>query len=171
MKNRLPTQKTTGVVRKKRTDEERLPGDPHEKREPVLHGADKDDAAEDDPDGEAGLEVPDLLLPRRADRVLPGVVGDPQELIPLIGDHLPERLDAGPAGSVGDGRPRGREVHRDVRHPRDLPEGVLHAADAGGAAHPAHGNGRFEGLVSRQRRTPLLRSAPGSAPDQSASPP
>ena len=84
----------------KEDHQQRLPGDSHQKREPVLHRAQEDDAGKDDPDGKAGFQILELLLAGRADRVLAGVIGNPEELVPLIGDHLPERLDAGPAGVV-----------------------------------------------------------------------
>ncbi len=86
MKKRLPTQKTTGVVRKNRTTQQGLAGDPHEEGKPVLHRSHEDDDAEDDPDRKADLEVLQLPLPGGRDRIFPRVIGNPQKLVALILD-------------------------------------------------------------------------------------
>ena len=151
--------------------EERLPGNPHQKGEPVPHGTDEDHDTEHDSDGKADPQIPDLLFTGRTDRILPGVVGNPQVVIPLFGDDPADRLDAGPSRNVRHRGPRGRKVDRDVGHARNLPDGVLHTADAGGTAHPPDGDGRFQIPFIRQPRTPLSISFPGSEPDPPASPP
>ena len=161
MKKRLPTQKTTGAVRKKRTITQGLVRDPREEGEPVLHRSHEDDGAEDDPDPEADLEVLELPLPGGRYRIFPRVIGNPQKLVPLIFDDLPERLHAGPLGPVVDRRPGRRQIDRNPGHPGDLGKRPLHAADAGGAGHPPDGNRRLQCLFSRQRQTPLSLSAPG----------
>ena len=86
MKNRLPTQKTTGVVRKKRTIQQGLARGIPEEGEPVLHRSHEDDHAEDDPDPKAGLEVLQLPLAGCRYRILPRVIGNPQILVALIRD-------------------------------------------------------------------------------------
>ena len=161
MKKRLPTQKTTGAVRKKRTISSGWCGIPIEEGEPVLHRSHEDEGGEDDPDPEADLEVLQLPLPGGGDRIFPRVVGNPQKLVALIFNRLPERLQAGPLGPVVDRRPGRRQIDRNPGHAGKLGKRPLHAADTGGAGHSPDGNRRLQLRVSRQRQTPLSLSAPG----------
>jgi len=99
--------------------------------------------AQDGAHGKPESQVLDFPYAGGGDGVFPEFVENAEKLVTLIGHGPLQPCHSVPGGFMENRGPGRGQVDRCILHAADGFQGVFHAANAGGAGHPAHGDGRF----------------------------
>ena len=124
----------------KKDHQQRLPGNPHEKGEPMLHGPHEDGDRQRHADPKAQPQVFVFPLPRGGDRILDACILNAQILIALVDNDLLECIRTAPQVTVRNRCFCRGEIHGHVAHALHFFQRPLNAPDASGTGHSANGD-------------------------------